>query len=145
MPLSLLIIAILVGMLFVPVIIAMTVADAVYSVLKGARMKVAIFFAAISVSTLVMAAAAEPSNDTIGALLDILIAHFSSGAMSVTDWVILSVVVLHFVASAYVNLTDTPDDNSLYGKVYHYLVEPLAGVLIKHKVKQKPFSDIQLK
>lgn len=60
------------------------------------------------------------------------------------DWIVNNVdvlgaalVVLHLVATVIVNLTDTPLDDKILGKVYR-LVEKLAGVVNERRVKQFP-------
>ena len=86
-----------------------------------------------------------PDSDVFTSLLELLISQLINGSFTWVDWLLVGVVVAHFLATAYINFTDTPDDNTAYGKLYRYLLEPLAGVIFKHKVKQKNFSDIRLK
>ena len=86
-----------------------------------------------------------PDSDVFTSLLELLISQLVNGSFTWVDWLLAGAVVAHFLATAYINFTDTPDDNTAYGKLYRYLLEPLAGVIFKHKVKQKPFSDIRLK
>lgn len=57
------------------------------------------------------------------------------GNFSVVDWLMCA----HIVALVIVNITDTPEDNRVYGKIYALLIEPLAlGI---GKAKQPPKSD----
>lgn len=92
-------------------------------------------------------AAADVTSDSSGDVVAVLLELIGSGDGQLTwvDWTIIGTIAAHILATLYINFTDTPDDNTLYGKLYRYLVEPLAGVLIKAKAKQKPFSDIRLK
>lgn len=48
--------------------------------------------------------------------------------------------VVHTVALLWVNLTETPDDDNRYGRIYKRVIEPLAGILNGGKAKQLPFS-----
>ena len=54
------------------------------------------------------------------------------GSFGVLEWVL----VAHVVALIVVNVTETPEDNRIYGKLYKLLIEPLAlGI---GKAKQSP-------
>ena len=66
----------------------------------------------------------------------------SMGSYDWVLWALFTLTALHFVAVIYVNLTDTPDDNTKYGKVYKNVIEPLAGALKGFKAKQKSFSEL---
>ena len=57
-------------------------------------------------------------------------------------WALLVIVVVHFAAVLWVNVTDKPDDNTRYGKFYKNVLEPLAGLLVGFKAKQKSFDDL---
>lgn len=74
--------------------------------------------------------------------LDILI--LSMGSYDWMLYVLLALAVVHLIAIVVVNLTETPEDNTRYGKLYHNVIEPLAGLLITHKAKQKPLSKIDM-
>lgn len=52
----------------------------------------------------------------------------------------LALGVIHTVALLWVNLTETPDDDNRYGRIYKRFIEPLAGILAGGKAKQLPFS-----
>ena len=65
----------------------------------------------------------------------------SMGSYDWVLWSLLTLTALHFVAVIYVNLTDTPDDNTRYGKIYKNFIEPLAGALKGFKAKQKSFTE----
>ena len=73
------------------------------------------------------ATALEPETiSIIAALLSKL------GSFGMLEWVL----VAHVVALIVVNVTETPEDNRIYGKLYKLLIEPLAlGV---GKAKQSP-------
>jgi len=45
-------------------------------------------------------------------------------------------IAVHAVAVLIVNLTPTPKDDAIVSKVYRWIIEPLAGVVNKTKVKQ---------
>lgn len=66
----------------------------------------------------------------------------SVGSYDWALWVLLVIVVVHFAAVIWVNVTDTPDDNTRYGKLYKNVLEPLAGLLVGFKAKQKSFGDL---
>lgn len=46
-------------------------------------------------------------------------------------------IVLHPIASIIVAATPTPRDNELYGKLYKFVLEPLALVVFRAKDKAK--------
>jgi|SRR5690554_723782 len=64
----------------------------------------------------------------------------SAGAYDWALWALLGLVAVHLLALVYVNFTDTPDDNTNYGKLYKKVLEPLAGLLVGFKAKQRPFN-----
>lgn len=80
---------------------------------------------------------ASVDPETSGLVIEV-VGHLVSNAGSFGwfEWVVLGGIVLHFAALVVVNLTPTPADDAAYGKFYRYLLEPLAGLVIKRKVKQ---------
>ena len=44
-------------------------------------------------------------------------------------------VALHALATIIVNITPTPKDNAFLSKIYGWIIEPLAGIVFKNKVK----------
>jgi len=72
-------------------------------------------------------------SDAVLTIIEYLVGN--AGSFGWLEWSVLGAVVLHFVALVVVNLTPTPADNLLYGKLYRYLLEPIAGVVSK-RVKQ---------
>ena len=67
--------------------------------------------------------------ETISIIADLL---GKLGSFGILEWVL----VAHVVALIVVNVTETPEDNRIYGKLYKLLIEPLAlGV---GKAKQSP-------
>lgn len=80
-------------------------------------------------------------------------AGMSDGAISILEsiynataqwsgWPIAGLLlgVVHTAALLWVNLTETPDDDNRYGRIYKRVIEPLAGILSGGKAKQLPFS-----
>ena len=59
------------------------------------------------------------------------------GSFGISEWVL----VAHFAALIYVNVTETPEDNRIYGKIYKLLIEPLA--LGGGKAKQSPKDGLK--
>jgi hypothetical protein len=87
-------------------------------------------------------ALAQPDPDIIS-LVTYLITHI--GSFGWVEWLLTGLIAAHVVAVLYVNTTETPNDDTAYGKLYKHVIEPLAGILIKSRAKQKPLSDIHLK
>ena len=55
------------------------------------------------------------------------------------NWIETTVTILialHALATIIVNITPTPKDNAILSKVYGWIIEPLAGIVFKNKVKQ---------
>jgi hypothetical protein len=65
-------------------------------------------------------------------LISMVIYH--SGQLSWYEWLGLA----HLVALLYVNITPTPADNTAYGKLYSWLLEPLGIGTSKAKQLPKP-------
>lgn len=120
-----------------------SIIDVVGSVARKVSAPVLIAVAALSSASVYAMADTPIQTDIIVALFEYVVGNI--GSFTWLDWLIAGVVGFHFLAAVYVNFTDTPDDNTLYGKLYRYLIEPFGGVILKHKVKQKPFSDMRLK
>ena len=72
--------------------------------------------------------------ETISIIADLL---GKLGSFGILEWVL----VAHVVALIVVNVTETPEDNRIYGKLYKLLIEPLAlGV---GKAKQPPKDGLK--
>ena len=55
------------------------------------------------------------------------------------NWIETTVTILialHALATIIVNITPTPKDNEILSKVYGWIIEPLAGIVMKKKVKE---------
>lgn len=64
-------------------------------------------------------------------------AIYHSGQLSWYEWLALA----HLIALLYVNITPTPADNTAYGKLYSWLLEPLG--IGTNKAKQPPKPGIK--
>jgi len=84
-------------------------------------------------SCIAFSGCAYADSELVITIIGYLVTH--AGSFGWVEWSVLGAVVLHFVALVVVNLTPTPADNLMYGKLYRYLLEPIAGVVSK-RVKQ---------
>lgn len=75
----------------------------------------------------------SPSDTSLFVSL-ISMAIYHSGQLSWYEWLGLA----HLIALLYVNITPTPADNTAYGKLYSWLLEPLGIGTSKAKQLPKP-------
>ena len=68
--------------------------------------------------------------ETISIIADLL---GKLGSFGILEWIL----VAHVVALIVVNVTETPEDNRIYGKLYKLLIEPLALGVGKAKQPSK--------
>jgi hypothetical protein len=61
----------------------------------------------------------------------------SADGFGPAEWLALGTLALHGIAIVIVNVTPTPIDNTIYSRLYRYLLEPAAGLIWKERVKQK--------
>ena len=80
------------------------------------------------------------SPDDASLLLNMIsMAIYHGGQLSWYEWLGLA----HLIALLYVNITPTPDDNTAYGKLYSWLLEPLG--IGTSKAKQLPRNKDSIK
>lgn len=143
MPLLILLSIVLVCTLSVVYAAVIELMSLVAALVREARKHAGVFIVLLFGSGLAAAdALAQPDPDIVS-LVTYLISHM--GSFGWVEWLLAGLVAAHVVAILYVNATETPNDDTAYGKVYKHVIEPLAGILIKSRAKQKPFSDIRLK
>ena len=59
--------------------------------------------------------------------------------MNFSNWIETTIgilIALHALAAIIVNITPTPKDNEILSKAYRWIIEPLAGIVNKNKVKK---------